>query len=230
VGALERNRRAWLLAAIVMIALVFVLRLSLSVIGPFPGDTSAIKRVINYQPPTELLGEVTGLCAAVGSAVGATMTLFAAGLTLRRSDGRRGVAGLLMAFSVVAVNAVFKALLSPTPLWVQYSRDGGNFPSGHVAYASAVLGYLAVMGFRHRRAEVTTVCVLLILAMGPARVAAGAHLVSDAVAGYLLGFGWLIGVLLALGETSSPRRRARQASGDSSSSGSPALAARLSSE
>lgn len=216
-----------------MVALVFVVRLWLSWIGPFPGDVWAIRRAIRFQPPGALLGQVTQLCATIGAALPAALTVAAAGFTLYRSDGRRGVGGLLVAFSVVAVNAILKALLSPTPLWARYFPHGSNFPSGHVAYATAVLGYLAVMGFRHRRAEVTTMCVLLIVAMGPARVASGAHLVSDAIAGYLLGFAWLILALLTLRAadgTGSPRRRTAQPSADSSSSASPALAARLSSE
>jgi membrane-associated phospholipid phosphatase len=229
--ALRRNRRAWLVAAFALIALVFVLRLYLSWVGPFPGDRSALQRAIDYHAPGPLLEQVTELCASVGSALTAVLTLFVAGFTLQRSDGTRGVAGLLMAFAVVVVNAILKALLSPTPLWAQYFHgNGGNFPSGHVVYASAVLGYLAVMGWRHRRLEITTVCALLIVAMGPARVADGSHLVSDAIGGYLLGFGWLILVLLVVDRTPAPRRRVRQPSAGSSSSASPPLAARSSSE
>ena len=39
-------------------------------------------------------------------------------------------------------------------------------------------------------------CLLIVAAMGPSRVLVGAHWVSDALAGYLIGLVWLIVALL----------------------------------
>ena len=71
-------------------------------------------------------------------------------------------------------------------------RGAESFPSGHVAYATAVFGSFACLGWWHRRREVSGVALLLILLTGPASVARGGHVPSDVLGGYLVGAGWLL--------------------------------------
>jgi undecaprenyl-diphosphatase len=222
-----------MIASTVMLALVLALRLWLSWVGPLPGDRTALREQISYHSPSALVLEFTQLCASAGTAVTAALTLLVAGVAVARSDGRRGLIGLALAFAGVLFNGILKLLLSPTPLWAEYV-PGRNFPSGHVVYAMTVFGYLGLLGWRHRRPEVTAAAVFLIVIMGPARVIDGSHLVSDALAGYLVGGAWLIGVGLWLtaGQPSPPRRpdgSAPHRSGSISTSGSPPSAARASS-
>lgn len=44
-------------------------------------------------------------------------------------------------------------------------------------------------------------CAVAILAMGPTRVRSGSHVVSDALAGYLFGAGWLLALAATFGRT-----------------------------
>jgi undecaprenyl-diphosphatase len=105
---------------------------------------------------------------------------------------------VLLAFGAVAVNTALKTLFGPTQLYADAvgSTESVNFPSGHVAYATALFGFFAFLGLERRRAEVVVVSLLLIVAMGPARIISGAHFPSDVVGGYLVGAAWLCGVVL----------------------------------
>jgi membrane-associated phospholipid phosphatase len=102
----------------------------------------------------------------------------------------------------VVWNALLKRLWGPTELFhhvfvtAPFPVVGGdNYPSGHVTYAVAIFGYVAVVARRRGATEIAVIAALLVIGMGPARVLAGDHLVSDAVGGYLLGAGWLLLVL-----------------------------------
>jgi membrane-associated phospholipid phosphatase len=79
---------------------------------------------------------------------------------------------------------------------VAWPLQMGGFPSGHVATFTAVLGFLAFLGYcglhasRMRWLPVGLVAMFLVL-MSFARIYAGQHWASDALAGYLLGGLWL---------------------------------------
>ena len=86
---------------------------------------------------------------------------------------------------------------------VDRSRPGGaflhdpSFPSGHTVWAVTVFGVLGVLAIQRRRWRVAAVCVVIVAVMGPSRVLLGVHWLSDVVAGFAIGFAWLIGLLLA---------------------------------
>jgi membrane-associated phospholipid phosphatase len=115
---------------------------------------------------------------------------------------------MLLAVGVVLLNTVLKHWWGLTPEFASiFPGAPPDYPSGHTAYVTAVLGYIAVLGHEHRQPEITLVSVLLIVGMGLARVASGAHFVSDVVGGYLLGAGWLILVVLWARPGALERRR-----------------------
>lgn len=88
----------------------------------------------------------------------------------------------------------------PTPELAHVSAvlNSYSFPSGHVAGYTAFFGfifYLAYTLLPHRsplRWALLIVCGLAILLIGPSRVYMGQHWTSDALAGYSLGFAYLL--------------------------------------
>lgn len=106
----------------------------------------------------------------------------------------------------VAVTGAGAAVLSPTVKMLVgrlrptvetpiASVGGGSFPSGHalgsiVTYGVLLLVLLPVLRPRWRRPVIVAV-ILLVAAIGFTRLALGVHYLSDVLAGWLLGLGWL---------------------------------------
>ena len=76
-----------------------------------------------------------------------------------------------------------------------------SYPSGHVLFFVVFFGFFAYLAWIHfagkMRMIVITVCLALIVLIGPSRVFLGAHWASDVVGGYLIGTIWLILLILA---------------------------------
>jgi len=111
----------------------------------------------------------------------------------------------LAAFVVVTVvlssllNNVVKGLVHrarpvlPDPV---AHAGGQSFPSGHaqaaiVGYGVLVLVFLPVLRGAWRKVAVAA-AIVMVLAIGFARVGLGVHFVSDVLAGYVLGGAWLV--------------------------------------
>lgn len=78
-----------------------------------------------------------------------------------------------------------------------------SFPSGHVALMLSVYGLLAWLWWRASRSVVEKLLVIMLLAAlllvtGAARVRLGSHWPSDILAGYAIGGGWVLTVIVAL--------------------------------
>ncbi|HEX8599060.1 MAG TPA: phosphatase PAP2 family protein [Chloroflexia bacterium] len=73
-----------------------------------------------------------------------------------------------------------------------------SFPSGHVTGYVTFLGFAFYLAFtllprnNPLRWAVLIICGLLIVLVGPSRVYMGQHWASDALAGYFIGFAWLL--------------------------------------
>lgn len=88
----------------------------------------------------------------------------------------------------------------PQALAVPPFETSASFPSGHTLNATVVLGltaYLIVVWAKHTRWRVLAVVTLglLIAAMGLSRVFLGHHWLTDVVAGWAIGLGWLASVI-----------------------------------
>ena len=84
----------------------------------------------------------------------------------------------------------------PVALAVPPLETSPAFPSGHALNATVVLGvaaYLVVLGHRHLRSKVlvASAVAVFVLAMGLSRVWLGHHWLTDVMAGWLIGLGWL---------------------------------------
>jgi membrane-associated phospholipid phosphatase len=93
-------------------------------------------------------------------------------------------------------------------------EHSASFPSGHTLNAVVIAGvvaYLLVLRQHSRRARVTTVtlAVLFALAMGLSRVFLGHHWLTDVLAAWALGLGWLAVVITAHRLYLTTQRRVR---------------------
>jgi len=163
-------------------------------VGPFPGDQRAAAAAANG-PLVGLDLQIVSFFGQLGTEAVAAMTVLVACAALWSAIGRRAAAWVLGASLAVLANDVLKAALGPTPLALNQSAP--NFPSGHVVYATAFFGSLGWLAWRRHQPEAVAICAFAILAMGPARVLSGSHVVSDALAGYLFGAGWLLALAAA---------------------------------
>jgi undecaprenyl-diphosphatase len=78
-----------------------------------------------------------------------------------------------------------------------------SFPSGHATQYTIFLGLLAYLAWRRlrpgwSRSLAVSVCLGLIVLVGPSRVYLGQHWPSDVLAGYLLGSGLLLLIIAAI--------------------------------
>lgn len=183
-----------LIAAVVLLAAVVAIHRWLTHVGPLPGDSWATYHFEPWQVADEprSLRLFDSIFNWLGTPLPALLlaAITIAGLVRR---GRRDeIIGLLIAACAIAANSVLKAVWGPTPLWLESGRGGVNFPSGHTVFAAAMIGYVALLAYRHHHPRWGTLAVLVGLCMGPTRVFAGSHLPSDVVAGYLQGGAWLL--------------------------------------
>ncbi len=150
------------------------------------------------------VGAFTDLGGIVGmSALAVVLTVVLA--VVRRS----WTPVLLMAVAAagsVLMTVVGKDLIGrsrpPVTLAVPPLESSPSFPSGHTLNATVLIGmlaYLALLGSARvwLRWLVVVTSVLFVLAMGLSRVYLGHHWLTDVVAGWLLGLGWLGTVVTA---------------------------------
>jgi undecaprenyl-diphosphatase len=144
----------------------------------------------------------------LGSTVGMTSIVVVCTVTLALV--RRSWTPVVLA-SVAAAGSVLMTVLGkdlvgrtrpPSTLAVPPLESSPSFPSGHTLNATVLIGvlaYLVLLGMTRlwMRVLVGTVAVLFVLAMGLSRVYLGHHWLTDVVAGWLLGLGWLVAVVTA---------------------------------
>lgn len=114
----------------------------------------------------------------------------------------------LTSWSMLLIRVLVKQLIHrprPSPLLVHVTdhKKSKSFPSGHVASAVSLWGWLLGLGLI-RRADLSgkekallSIPALFIASAGPARVYLGEHWASDVLGGYLLAGGW-VGLCLRL--------------------------------
>ena len=198
-----RTSRTLLLLSAASLVLVFALHFWLVWVGSFPGDRWAAAQTTAIFSRPKWLQDTVRDYGYLGSPGIATAIVLALGLWLWWVAGRRAATALLIACLAIALNALLKTIFGPTPFAVQLYRSGSNFPSGHVAFVTATVGFAGVVAVKYRQWWLVAVAVVLVGGIGPARVISGAHVVSDVIGGYLIG---AAGVLLAYAYLARPAR------------------------
>jgi membrane-associated phospholipid phosphatase len=193
--------------AVGLAAATVLLLLWVELIGPFPGDRPIVHWALRHRGHGELW-DLAQLFQVLGTPLIAVLTIGALAVLVGRRLGREAAVFLVAAGAVPLVTTLLKALIGPTPPWQDLKNgDSANFPSGHVAYAVALFGAVAWLAEGRHRRDVRVICIAVAVAMGPARLMIGAHLLSDVLAGACVGGAWLIGVKQLLGSrTANPGR------------------------
>ncbi|MFZ2500507.1 MAG: phosphatase PAP2 family protein [Minisyncoccia bacterium] len=109
------------------------------------------------------------------------------------------LAGLIITLcGAVASEYVLKELVGrvrPGGLIPAIVETSPSFPSGHATASMALYGFIAFILCRwypqHRR-MVIAIATIIILAIGFSRLYLGVHFPSDVIAGYILGWLWLL--------------------------------------
>lgn len=146
-----------------------------------------------------LLVSVLGVVTDLGNAPACALVLSTTAVVLlvrreARLAGYVAVTGLGVGVLIPAVKALVGRLRPVVELPIA-AESGHSFPSGHalgsvVTYGVLLLVFLPAVPRRARR-PLIAVTVLLLVAIGFTRLALGVHYLSDVLAGWLLGLGWL---------------------------------------
>ncbi|MDY6998725.1 MAG: phosphatase PAP2 family protein [Actinomycetota bacterium] len=161
-------------------------------------------------------------CAVLGPAVFRVVTLVLIVVALLRRRFRVGLFLLLTVELSAVVTEIAKALADrPRPDTALVTAYGLSFPSGHaLGVTVAVLALYVVarpaLGQR-RRAAALAVGLIVIVAIGVGRVVLNVHHPSDVIAGWALGYAYVVACLLAVPPAGRP---VRQPDGTPATSGS----------
>jgi membrane-associated phospholipid phosphatase len=152
--------------------------------GLLPGEY-AVRRWVHFHPAPQPFHR--GLLAFVrlGRPRSAFLTVGGFALAATAVAGWRSGVLICAASAVVAPARAIKA-----------RARHRTVPSGHVAYAVSLFGMVACMLLQQGHAGPAAIFALLALAMGPARILDGGHLLTDVAAGYAFGLAWLLTLLL----------------------------------
>lgn len=182
-------RTAALVLSVIAAVAVVLLWATVAIFGAFPGDHYLASEIATHRPAADLTAPAHVLAFLGQPVVAVLIALVIAAVAARRISRRHGVL-VLSALGASLLTFAIKEL-------VHRGRPPGahmldpSFPSGHTTFAAAMLGTTAVLLLQRRRAALAALCALAIAAMGPSRIVLGAHWLSDVLAGYAVGFGWL---------------------------------------
>jgi membrane-associated phospholipid phosphatase len=168
---------------------------------PFPGD-EPLYRWANSGDVSTTIVRISRTLDGLSEPSVAVLTVVLLAIVVARRIDLRAALFVVGAAGVVLVVDALKAVIGSTDAWVEITHtSGSNFPSGHAAYATAVLGAAAWLASGRRNLDVRIALIVIISLAGLARVALAVHLLSDVIAGHCVGLAWLILVRVALYKT-----------------------------
>ncbi|MGP5931373.1 phosphatase PAP2 family protein [Corynebacterium glyciniphilum] len=138
-----------------------------------------------------------GLSTIVGPGVWRVLVVVPIVLEIRRHQVRTACFLAVSIWGSGVVSTVVKHLADrDRPVTQLVSASGTSFPSGHALGVLVAVGTLLVVYShlirRSWRAVIVILGVLLVIAIGVARVALNVHHPSDVLAGWALGYAWLM--------------------------------------
>jgi membrane-associated phospholipid phosphatase len=152
--------------------------------GLLPGE-QAVRRWVYFHPPPPRFRRALIAFVRLGRPGSALLTVAGLALAATAVAGWRVGVLILSASAVVAPARAIKA-----------RARHRTVPSGHVAYAISLFGMVACVLLQQGWLALAAVFALIGLAMGPARILDGGHLLTDVAAGYAFGLAWLLAILL----------------------------------
>ncbi len=184
------TRRTWSDRGLALGLAVFALVGLWRELAAFPGDVRAREWVAAHPVLPSGIRDLSTLLSALGTPFVALLTLVVLCWPLARRWGRREAVGIALAALAVVVAELSQDLLGQgTEQTIPTA-----YPSGHVVWATAVFGLLALRARRHGVAEIALPALAVVVLMGPERIVTGAHGISDVLGGYGLGLAWALAV------------------------------------
>jgi undecaprenyl-diphosphatase len=169
-------------------------------------DQPALDAAVAHRSPTldARVTDFTDIGGKVGMPILALVVTLALALSWRKWTPviLMGVAALgSIGLTIVGKDLIGRAR-PPRSLAVPPYESSASFPSGHTLNATVIIGmatYLLLLRWSSRWARVITVTLAatFVIAMGLSRVFLGHHWLTDVVAGWLLGLGWVVAVITA---------------------------------
>jgi len=199
----------WARPLVARIAVAFLLAVPLlagwmRLAGPLPGERRLARWKVD--PVTsEPWRNATDLLSALGTPIPAIALLLVVGWVVHRRLGPRAATFLTLATAVTLTTDGLKQIFGPTPIAREAFGGVAAYPSGHVVWATAFFGALALLGARRRIPDLLLPSLLVLVAMGPSRILVGAHALGDVLGGYLLGAGWVLAAALLVDRAAARR-------------------------
>ena len=172
----------------------------------FPGDSAAYHLKHDKPALGQPIDAAVDALGALARPAPAVVVVLVLALIAYRAVGGRGLVLAPAMLGAPAVSSALKPVFGVPELESRFRYPVDTFPSGHAAYAAAAGGFAAWLALRAGRPRLAAALVILIAAVGLARVAAGVHWPSDVVAGWTLGTAWLLAGLLAAGLAVRPAK------------------------
>lgn len=131
--------------------------------------------------------------------------------------------GLYFAINMIGVSGITKLLkisyMRERPDQTQYTGDSSSFPSGHTSGAVAFYGFLIyLISISHLsngiKWTVNVVLTIFMLAIGLSRVFGSIHFFTDVLAGFAIGFTWLMICIAAIEWTLKNKRQSQESSNE----------------
>ncbi|MGZ4173575.1 MAG: phosphatase PAP2 family protein [Solirubrobacteraceae bacterium] len=187
-------RRVLVLVALALVLLVAGLWAVIALDGSVPGDTGNAAEVKEQHLHGLVLAPAHALDWLGRFPLTAVVIVALCAWAWRAFGWRHAV----LAFSALGVSVltwVIKTIADRTrPPGAGLTSP--SFPSGHTTWTTAVFGLTAVFLLQRGHRLWAAACVVVIVAMGPARVLLGVHWTSDVLAGYAVGLAWLVVLVL----------------------------------
>ena len=187
-------RRLARMAALALAGFAAVCWALVAALGALPGDAHTAAEVREDPLGPVALAPAHALDWLGSPLVAVPIAAVVAALTWRALGPRYALLAIGMLGASV-ITAVIKAIAErPRPIAGLHLDP--SFPSGHTTVAAAVLGFATLLAVQQRRLVLAVLLAAVVAAMGPSRVLLGVHWLSDVLAGYAIGFAWLITMLL----------------------------------
>lgn len=206
---------ALLAGAVPFLLLWLLVQGSWSPLAALDGDVAAgLNRAVSGSPL--LVGVLSAVTDLGGTGVAVLLlTLATVFLVIRRQRQLAAfvaTAGLGLAVLVPVTKALVDRARPVVESPVVDTPSNASFPSGHAMTSLVTYGVLVLVALpavrRRARPWLVAAAALLVVAVGVTRLALGVHFVSDVLAGWALGAGWL--AVTAAAFRAGQRDRGRQ--------------------
>ena len=170
---------------------------------PNPLDVAITTKLQRHVPVT--VAQALRVISAPGYAPFTHSIVLSTAANLWALDRRRDALFAILTMGAGFTTGVIKLLVGrprPDHRFRQHHKQfkDNSFPSGHATHYTAYYGYVFFLAHRHLpasplRMAVLIYCATLIGLVGPSRIYLGHHWASDVLAGQLVGFTYLMGML-----------------------------------